>query len=206
MTDGKLAYQRRTVRLQSYDYTQSGFYFIIICTYKKKWMLGEILNDEMHLNNAGQIIESVWLTLPERFPSVGLDHYVTMPNHFHGIIVCKNQQVSTTNASNSSNVVDQRVMHSPLPHPMGRDKSGPYDASRYHSEGPDLALGEIIRTFKAASTHRIRTSGNPNFAWQSNYYEHIVRNDNSLDRIRQYIIDNPVHWSEDSLHTTQEVT
>ncbi|MFL5624992.1 MAG: transposase [Ktedonobacteraceae bacterium] len=160
----------------------------------------------MQTNNAGQIIESVWLTLPERFPSVELDHYVTMPNHFHGIIVRKSQPVSTSEVSNSSKVVDQRVMHSPLPHPVGRDKSGPYDASRHRSEETGLALGEIIRTFKAVSTHSIRTSGNPNFAWQSNYYEHIIRNDNSLDHIRQYIIDNPARWSEDSLHTTKEVS
>ena len=58
-------------------------------------------------------------------------------------------------------------------------------------------LGEIVRTFKAASTRLIRSTGNLNFAWQRNYYEHVIRDDNSLNRIRQYILDNPARWDTD---------
>src|SRR5215472_16469907 len=78
---------RRSVRLQSYDYSQSGFYFVTICTQDQRCMFGEIVNGEMYLNGAGSIAQSTWSTLPERFQHVELDQYVVMPNHVHGIVV-----------------------------------------------------------------------------------------------------------------------
>ena len=200
------AANRRTIRLQNYDYSQPGFYFVTICTSKKKRMFGEIVNDEMHPNEVGKVIQSTWNTLPERFPCVELDEYIIMPNHIHGVIVIEETSISAPRVSHSSNVPERfkRYMHAnsaPPPHPVGRDKPGPYDdASRLHHASALPALGEIVRTFKAVSTHDIRLSEKPNFAWQTNYYEHIIRNDKDLDRIREYIINNPAHWEEDSLN------
>lgn len=67
-------------------------------------------------------------------------------------------------------------------------------------------LGEIIRVFKAVSTHNIRTLGWHDFKWQRNYHEHIIRKDDDLDRVRQYIIDNPAQWAEDSLNREETLS
>ncbi len=214
MDNIRKAYNRRTIRLQNYDYTQPGFYFVTICTYKKKWMFGEIVNDEMHLNDVGKVIQSTWNTLPGRFPHVELDEYVIMPNHIHGIIIIEETSIRTPKVSNSSKLPERfkQYMHAndaiisasvPPPHPVGRDKSGPYDASRLHYTSTLPALDEIVRTFKAVSTHGVRLSEKPNFAWQSRYYEHIIRNDKELDRISEYIANNPARWAEDSLNTKE---
>ncbi len=81
---------RRSVRLKEYDYTQSGAYFVTVCTQSKKCILGEITDGEMKLNEAGEIVKSIWEELPVRYHSIGIDYYVIMPNHFHGIIVIQN--------------------------------------------------------------------------------------------------------------------
>jgi hypothetical protein len=60
-----------------------------------------------------------------------------------------------------------------------------------------LTLGEIVRAFKAASTRMIRQTANPSFAWQRNYYKHVVRNEESLNRVRQYILENFARWAID---------
>ena len=149
--------RRRYIRLRNYDYSQPGLYFITVCTWERKWMLGDIVNGEMSLNIAGSIAQSLWSALPERFPHVELDQYIIMPNHMHGIVAL--------------------VKPSSIP------------------------LREVVRTFKGATTYRIRAEDKPDFAWQRNYYEHVIRNDEDLDRIRQYIVNNPASWAEDRFFT-----
>ena len=137
MDNTRKAYNRRTIRLQNYDYAQPGFYYVTICTYKKKWMLGEIVNDEMDLNDVGKVIQLTWNTLPERFPYVELDEYVIMPNHIHGIIIIEGTSINTPRVPNSSKGPERfkQYIHAnaaiipasaPPPYPVGRDKSGPY--------------------------------------------------------------------------------
>ena len=86
MTYNPDKHHRRSIRLKDYDYNQPGSYFITICTHEKKCLFGEIVDYEMHLNDAGQIVEALWSKIPQHFPGIELDAYVTMPNHFHGII------------------------------------------------------------------------------------------------------------------------
>ena len=118
----------------------------------------------MQLNNAGEIAKATWNELPARFPSLGLDAFVAMPNHIHGIIMVGAQFIAPSDGFGETN---QGVMnHAPT-------------------------LGKIIRAYKAASTRLIRQAGTPDFAWQRNYYEHVIRDEESLNRIRQYILDNP---------------
>lgn len=79
--------QRKSLRLHGYDYSRPGFYFVTICTrYHTHW-LGDIANNQIVLNAAGTILQSVWNTLPGRFPGLKLDQFVVMPNHVHGIII-----------------------------------------------------------------------------------------------------------------------
>jgi putative transposase len=209
MTIDRKLYQRRTTRLWDYDYAQSGFYFVTICTHNKKWMFGEIVNEEMHLNNAGKIVEAVWNTLPQRFRGVKLDEYVVMPNHMHGIIVIEGIEPIEHFSSDvperfkdymNRGTIHQQATKAPLPH--GRDKSGPYPWNTAHPNDTNTSpiLGEIVRTFKAVTARHIRTSGMPNFRWQERFHDYIIRNDSALNLIRQYIINNPAQWAEDTLN------
>ena len=78
---------RHSIRLKDYDYSQSGAYFVTICTQNGECLLGEIMDGEMHLSSAGQMVRSVWNELPQYYPGVDVDAFVVMPNHIHGIVV-----------------------------------------------------------------------------------------------------------------------
>jgi REP element-mobilizing transposase RayT len=172
---------RRSIRLREYDYSQPGAYFITICTQDRKCLFGQIENGQVVLSAAGEIAQSVWIGLPSRFPSVGLDEYVVMPNHVHGIILVGAQFI----ALDPKDGMENRV----------------------------CTLGNIIRTYKAAVTRLVRTgddasvinqgvmnhapTGAARFGWQRNYYEHVIRNDDDLQRTREYIFGNPALLDED---------
>lgn len=78
-------HDRRSIRLQGYDYAQAGGYFVTICTQNRLCLFGDIVNGEMQLNAAGSEVQVVWNELPRRFPGMELDAFVVMPNHVHGI-------------------------------------------------------------------------------------------------------------------------
>ncbi|MBN2730593.1 MAG: hypothetical protein JXR53_15320 [Bacteroidales bacterium] len=80
-------HHRRSIRLQGYDYSQAGAYFITVCTSKRECLFGEILNGEMHVNPYGKIVDQCWLDLPNHYENVQLGEHVVMPNHFHGIVM-----------------------------------------------------------------------------------------------------------------------
>jgi REP element-mobilizing transposase RayT len=168
-------HHRRSIRLKSYDYSLAGAYFITVCTQDRACSLGEIVNGEMRLNDAGEIAVSVWREISEHFPSVATDEFVVMPNHIHGILVVADASVRATHAS-------------PLPALRGR-ASGPSQRS----------IGAIVGSFKSAAAKRINESrGTVGVSvWQRNYYEHVIRGDDALNRVRQYIIDNPAQWAMD---------
>ena len=80
-------HHRRSIRLKDYDYSQSGAYFITICTQKRECLFGEIVDGEMRLNDAGQMVQTTWDELPKHYTGIEIDEFVVMPNHFHGIIL-----------------------------------------------------------------------------------------------------------------------
>lgn len=86
-------FHRHSIRLPKYDYSQSGYYFVTICTQNRECLLGEIVDGEMKLNDAGNIVNSQWNELLNRFHNVELDEYVVMPNHMHIIIQIHNHVV-----------------------------------------------------------------------------------------------------------------
>lgn len=166
---------RRSIRLKGHDYSQPGAYFVTVCTQDRACLFGEVTDGEMRLNPAGQLVERGWCAIPDHFPLARLDSFVVMPNHVHGIIVLSN--VRATHASPPRD-----------PAPPGRPR-GP----QRHS------IGAIVGSFKSAVTKNINASrGTPGApVWQRNYYEHVVRDEGSLNRIRQYILDNPAQWAMD---------
>jgi hypothetical protein len=83
----RIKQHRRSIRLKGYDYAQAGAYFVTIVTRDRACLFGEIVGGESYLNSAGQVVQSEWNDLPNRYPTVECDAFVVMPNHIHGIIV-----------------------------------------------------------------------------------------------------------------------
>ena len=163
-------HHRRSIRLKEYDYSRSGAYFVTICAHKRKYLFGNIVNDEMALSEYGKIVENVWYNLTVHYQNIKLDKFIVMPNHIHGIIILMNMD------------------------DVGAGfKPAPTDLTKYYP------LSEIVRAFKTFSARHVNelriTPGIP--VWQRNYHEHIVRNENELNRIREYIINNPLQWQFD---------
>ena len=175
MSYNRKQYHRRSIRLPGYDYTQPGAYYITICTYQKQCWFGDVVNGIMHCNQLGHIAHSFWLALPCRFPHIQLEAFVIMPNHLHGILMILDGQSNTM-------ITDY--------HPRKMEKFGkPVTGS----------IPTVIRSFKSAVTKRInllRRSSSPPI-WQRNYYESIIRIESGLDKVRDYIVNNPQHWDSD---------
>jgi REP element-mobilizing transposase RayT len=168
-------HHRRSIRLQGYDYSQDGTYFVTLCTHNRENLLGEIKNGEMILNEYGKIIAESWEWLGVQYDYVELDAWVIMPNHMHGIIVI-NQNGGGSGRGGSRTAPTRTA-------PPVKTKS----------------LGRLIGAFKTVSTKRInqirKTPGA--IVWQRNYWDHIIRDEKSLRNIRNYIINNPLQWEED---------
>ncbi len=162
--------ERKRLRLKDYDYSQPGAYFVTVCTKDRETRFGGIVDGQMQRNDLAAVVQSCWDDLPNHYPNVGLDAFVVMPNHVHGIIIIMDDPVGAT---------------SRRPH-AGAGKPRPY-------------LGNVVAYFKYQSTKRINELSNSPGAhlWQRGYYDHIIRDDRSLDRIRDYIIQNPLRWSAD---------
>ena len=175
-------HHRRSIRLTGYDYRQSGAYFVTIVTQNRICLFGDVLNGEIVLNDTGRIAQASWVGLSSRFPTVVLDSFVVMPNHIHGIIIVGAQFIAPGSA--------QFIAPGPVLHNQaGIAQEGAMNRAP--------TLGEIVRAYKTASTRLIRQTANADFAWQRNYHEHIVRSDESLNHIRQYILENPSRWAMD---------
>jgi len=173
-------YHRRSIRLKDYDYSQAGAYFVTICVKEKKPGFGNIQKGKMMLSPFGKIAYRCWKQIPSYFDLVKLDTFLIMPNHFHCILFLN---------------VGARFI---VPYNKeGFDKSNPYIRNNPMVSNP-TTLGKIIRFFKAKTTHQVRNIANfKYFQWQRNYYEHVVRNENELNLIRQYILYNPLQWQYD---------
>jgi len=181
-------HHRRSIRLRDYDYSTAGAYFVTICTFERECLLGDVVNGEMRLNGMGQIVQDEWLRTAEMRNNIVLDEFIVMPNHFHGIIHIRDTVGAHCMRPDHNERTDVNRAH--VGAPLRRRKSG--------------SIGSIIAGFKSAATKRInQLRDNPGTSvWQRNYYERIIRNDQELQTIQQYIVDNPATWQEDENHPT----
>lgn len=147
-----------------------------ICTHERQCIFGNVVNDEMRLNELGKVVEQEWLRTPAIRPETELDDFVIMPNHMHGIIIINDSVKSGVGA----------IHESPL-------------RMRKIDERRQMILSKIIGRFKMNSAKRINTlQGTPGLpVWQRGFYDHIIRNDADLTRIREYIGNNPSRWALD---------
>jgi REP element-mobilizing transposase RayT len=182
-------YHRKSIRLKEYDYSQEGLYFITICCHNKSCLLGEIIDSKMHLNEAGHIVNECWLDIPKHFSNVILHEFIIMPNHIHGIIELVGANQHSPNdknkitTDNMANIDSQNMANidSPL-------------------RSPSKTIGSVIRGFKIGVTKWIRQNSSVYNVWQRNYYEHIIRNDQSYINISEYITTNPQKWLDDTFY------
>lgn len=173
--------ERKHNRLNKFDYSHPGYYFVTICTKEREKYLCEIKNQKIILNKFGEIVKKYWLEIPKHYQNIFLDEFAIMPNHIHGIIIIKNiSHVGTEYYSVPTN-----------------KKSVP--TNKHYG-----LLSKIIKSFKHACSKYVRTNfNNYSFQWQRSFYDHIVRNEKSLSFIRRYIKDNPINWNNDRNNKTK---
>jgi len=163
---------RKAIRLRYYNYSQAGGYFITICTHNRDYLFGQVKNQQIMLNEAGDVVKRWWLQLEDKFTGIKLDSCVVMPNHIHGIIIVEEKEVG--------------AIHE-LPLQKGK------------SERRRMLISQIIGYFKMNSAKYVNRLRNAtgHTLWQRNYYDHVIRNENELSRIREYIQNNPLRWDLD---------
>lgn len=163
--------QRKSPRLQGYDYAQRGAYFVTICTYNREHIFGHITNGDMTLSDMGHIASTCWAAIPNHFSTVELDASIVMPNHVHGIIVLPSGGAKLgTIIGNYKAAVTRQIRNLP-------NVGTPYVGTPYMASLPT------------------------GYVWQARYHDHIIRNDASLQRIQTYIVNNPARWQEDTFFT-----
>ena len=185
-------HHRKSIRLKGYDYSQAGLYFITICCQNKVHLFGNVINKQMILNDAGKMIEKWFNELQNKFPDVKCHEMVVMPNHIHFII----ENIGSVGA-------DLRVC--PNDSNISKTEKRVSEILGEHAGSP---LHRVLQWFKTMSTNEyIRGVKNNNWIpfdgklWQRNYWEHIIRNDQSHQKISDYIINNPSKWNDDTLFT-----
>ena len=188
MTNNPTSHRRKSIRLQGYDYSQAGLYFITVCTHNRVPLFGEIVDGVMALNAAGQIVEKCWCAIPEHFPQVTVDEFVVMPNHVHGIITIGENNVGA-NDVRANNVRANDY----LPQPSN-------EIPRSLQHGTSRTIGSMVRGFKIGVTRWFRANTDIHKVWQRNYYEHIIRNEDSYLKIADYIQTNPQRWEIDTYY------
>ncbi len=162
---------KKQLRMPGYDYKTPGYYFITLCVHNRTCLFGEVLNHEIHLNAAGNMIKRIWDEIPCKYTNWSVDSLVVMPNHIHAVVV-----LSPSPLINAPSLDDNTV----------------------------LSLSELMRSIKTYTmtcySNGVRNDGWLKYEqhlWQRSYYEHMVRNDKSLEKIREYIMNNPAQWELD---------
>ena len=220
-------HQRRSIRLKGYDYSQAGLYFITICVQHRECLFGEIVGAplvgaQMQLNDAGMMVENEWLKLSNRFENIQLHEFVVMPNHFHAILeivgaplvgapnesVTQNDGIAQNDGIMSNYGIAQNdgiMSNDGMMQNDGMMKQG--QPQGIAPTVKNITVGDMVGAFQSIVTveyiRGVKTLGWPPFAgklWQRNYWEHIIRNEQSYQRIANYIINNPAKWEDDKFY------
>ena len=169
---------RRSIRLRGYDYRQSGVYFVTVFANQQRRIFGHMNDNGFICSELGRIVKEEWQRVERLRANVQMDLFVVMPNHLHGLVFIGDSGPSEDAPPNSPRAVSR---------------------SQTLQAG---SLGAIIGQFKIAVTRQAKSQHlHPQHKiWQRNYHEHIVRSEQSLNELRQYIMTNPARWREDSLY------
>ena len=193
--------RRKTIRLQNYDYSQNGAYFVTICTAHKRPLFGVVRRGDpcgrppvpvyAELSEIGRIVESYLTEIPSHYPDVHLASYVIIPDHIHMILVLtQNQPQRAGQCPAPTEESDLSCRRGGTPGPPATTEKPVPPCRRGGTPGPP-ALPKIINAFKSLTTRKAGTS-----LWQRGYYEHILRNQQDFDEAAGYIAGNPVRRLE----------
>ena len=165
--------ERKLNRMRGFDYSQVGHYFVTICSKNRECYFGDVVNDEMKLNQCGKTADLFWRNIPIHFPNIDLDAFIVMPNHMHGIIIVGNNENPVGNN-------DRCFLH-----PISNNRN------------MEL-IPKILSQYKSSVSREMRKKYDDfEFKWQKSFYDHIIRDEQSLNNIREYIINNPIKWAMD---------
>jgi REP-associated tyrosine transposase len=176
-------YRIPSARLASWNYSSNGAYFITICTAHREHYFGKIINGKMQLSEQGKMANHYWSQIPGHFSFIVLDEFVVMPNHIHGIVVI--------DKPDSFDGIGVETLHATsLPEPPIKNEQMANISPKPHS------IPTIIRSFKSAVT-KYCNENNLQFGWQTRFHDHIIRDNDEFERIKNYIICNPLNWEKD---------
>ncbi len=159
--------ERKLQRLQNYDYSKAGMYFITINVKDRVSLFGRINNGSVELNEMGQIAFRCWQEIPDHFSAANIDEFIIMPDHVHGIVEI-------------------------IPVGNGYSPVGNADLRSLRWDRTKMTIPKIIHGYKSSVTRTINMECNTNFTWQKSFHDRIIRNEKELCSIRQYIKNNPV--------------
>jgi len=199
MRDDLQMKHRRSIRLKGYDYSQAGAYFVTICAFRREEIFGTEIDGGIQLSPIGQIIKAEWFHSAEIRKEIRLfeDECVVMPNHLHGIVWIVNENVGANGVrtiDGAKGMPNVQGMH------VEKDIHTEQGTRRVPLRMAPRSLASFIAGFKASVTCKVGQKLNAANVWQRNYYEHIIRSENELKNIWNYIDTNPLRWQEDQLH------
>ncbi len=197
----KNKYRIPSNRWQKWYYSSRGTYFVTICTQNRVNYLGEIIDNEMKLSEIGEISYRFWFEIPNHFSFVLLDEFVVMPNHIHGIIIIND---NVPKSIIETPIIETPIVETPdVEMPNLGVSTGEINKKRTHNASlkwKSGTLGVVINQYKRICTINARKT-DPNFAWQPNYHDHIIKTNQAYENIKNYISNNPKNWQNDKLHT-----
>ena len=191
---------RKRLRLKYYDYSSVGLYFVTICTKDRGCLFWDGSKKIMQLNDAGRMIDYYWNRMAYKFMNIQLDEFIVMPNHIHGIIAlvgadpCVGPELGQCSHPAFNPYVQSDI------------KNGTINGSCGPTRGSaPTSLFRVMQWFKTMTTNAyirgVKTQGWESFPdklWQRNYYERVIRDEEELNTIREYIQNNPAGWDQDA--------
>lgn len=197
-------YRIPSARLKNWDYRSNGAYFLTLCTKNREHYFGEIVNSQFIGNHIGLLAEKYWIEIPQHFPFVELGNFVVMPNHIHGILIVDKSKIGNHNTDMEKDVgADVKTLQCNVSTTNNATTNN--NASTTNTQKNEKmanispkcgAVSTIIRSYKSVVSKHAHFI-HPDFDWQTRYHDHIIRNKGSLERIQNYIENNPVNWGKD---------
>lgn len=188
-------YRIPSARLSKWDYSSNAAYFITICTADRKHYLGTIIDTKMQLSSIGEFAYKCWKDIPNHFPHFYLDEFVVMPNHVHGIVMIEKSYID----NNSLPRIAEARHALPLRKIEIKDDEEKPRHPRYQNQGKNT-ISSMVGSFKSAVT-KYSNENKLRFEWQTRFHDHIIRNSDEFNLIREYIISNPANWDNDKFYT-----
>jgi putative transposase len=184
----KNKYRISSTRLQTWDYSNNGSYFITICTKNREHFFGTIQNGIMQLSETGKLAEQFWIEIPNHFSFIELGNFVVMPNHVHGILIIN----KIDDLSLSESLETRQCLVSTI------NSNATIGSLRFQNQGKNT-ISSIIGSYKSVVTKMSRQI-HSDFVWQSRFHDHLIRNSKSFDIIQNYIFENPLNWKYDKFY------